>query len=249
MTNLVPNESYNDTNLTLTINNPSLRPQMSTNWDATLDYYFEPVGNFSIGWFHKKIKDYIVGGVQSGTVTSGDDNGYNGEYAGYTILTSANAGTAFVQGWELSYQQQFTFLPGLLKGFALSANYTTLDTHGDFGGTANLSTGQVAGFIPRTGNLSLSWRYRAFNTRLLYNYTSDYISSYTAATVGRNLYRFKREIVNWGFGYQLSPRLSLSLDISNLFNEPVVQYRGIKDQMERTLIHGTTINVGVTGRF
>ena len=47
-------------NHTITVNNPALLPQMATNWDATLDYYFEPVGNLSIGWFHKKIKDYIV---------------------------------------------------------------------------------------------------------------------------------------------------------------------------------------------
>jgi len=54
---------------------PSLLPQTAENWDATLDYYFEPVGNFSIGWFRKQIKDYIVGGI----------NGY-GYVTGVTAL-------------------------------------------------------------------------------------------------------------------------------------------------------------------
>jgi iron complex outermembrane recepter protein len=249
MANLVPNESYNDTNQTLTINNPSLLPQTSENWDATLDYYFEPVGNFSIGWFHKTIEDYIVSGVESGTVGSGPDNGFGGDYAGYGIRTSTNAGTATVQGWELGYQQQLTFLPGLLKGLGIAANYTRINTHGDFGSTTSLSTGQVAGFIPETANASLTWRHRKFNTYLRWNYTSEYISSYTAASIGRNQYRHDRRVLDVGVAYQLKPWLSLICDVNNITNEPTAFYRGIPDQMERTTIHGTTITAGITGRF
>jgi TonB-dependent receptor len=239
----------NETAQTLTISNPSLKPQTSKNWDFSLEYYFEPVGNLSIGWFQKTIKDYIVSGIESGTVPTGANNGFNGDYGGFRMLSTSNAGTAYVQGWEFSYQQQFTFLPGLLKGLGFGANYTTLDTHGDFGGTTNLSSGQVAGFIPRTANVSLSWRYRTLSTRVLVNYHGDYINAYTAASVGRNQYRFERTLVNVGASYQFTPKLGISIDVSNLFNEPVSFYRGIPDQVERWIITGTTINIGVTGRF
>ncbi len=249
MSNLVPNETANETNQTLTINNPSLLPQTAGNWDASLDYYFEPVGNLSVGWFHKTIKDYIVTGIDGGKIAIGTDNGYNGEYGGFTRLSSANAGTAYVQGWELSYQQQLTFLPGPLKGLAFMANYTLLDTHGNFGGTTNLSTGQVAGFIPRTGNVSLSWRFRGFSTRLNANYTGPFLSSYSAASPGRNLYIRARNVVNLSLAYQLRPAVSLSVDINNLFDVPQVGYRGIPDQMQRTTFNGTTITFGISGRF
>jgi TonB-dependent receptor len=249
MTNLLPNETINEPNQTITINNPSLLPQTSTNWDATLDYYFEPVGNLSVGWFHKEVEDYLVSGQITGTIPSGANNGYNGEYAGFTALSTLNAGTAIVQGWEFSYQQQFTFLPGLLKGLSFAANYTIIKTHGDFGGTTTRGTDEVPGFIPKTGNVSLSWRYRAVSARILANYTGNYINAFTAASVGRNQYRRSRTIVNLGLSYQLNPRLSFNLDVSNLFNEPVIFYRGIPDQMERHLITGTTLNVGISGRF
>ena len=249
MNNSLPNESVNETEQTLTINNPSLKPQTATNWDATLDYYFEPVGNFSVGWFHKALKDYLVTGQSVGSIASGASNGYNGEYAGFRTLTTLNAGSAFVQGWEFSYQQQFTFLPGLLKGLALAANYTVLETHGRFTGTTYLSTGQVAGFIPKTGNVNLSWRHRSFGARVLLNYNGDYISSYTAGSPGRNQYRYKRTIVDVGVSYQFTAKVGVSLDVSNLFNERLAWYRGIPDQMERTHILGTTLNVGLTGRF
>jgi hypothetical protein len=106
------------TNQTLTINNPSLLPQTATNWDATLEYYFEPVGNLSVGWFHKEIKDYIVSGIDAARSAPGRQR-LQRRVRGLHILTSANAGTAFVQGWEFSYQQQFTFLPGLLRTLGL----------------------------------------------------------------------------------------------------------------------------------
>jgi len=247
--NATSGESANENAQTLSVNNPALLPQHAKNWDATLDYYFEPVGNLSVGFFHKTITDYIVNGINTGKVGSGTDNGFNGEYAGYDRFTSLNAGTAFVQGWEFGYQQQFTFLPGVLKGLSGSANYTVIDTHGDFGGRTTLSSGQVAGFIPRAANVMLSWRYRAFSTRVLYNRTSDYITSYDAANPGRNSFRQELKTVNFGVAYLVRPSVSLNIDVSNVFNAPQVLYRGIRSRMQTTIINGVTINFGVSGRF
>ncbi|MDO8543877.1 MAG: TonB-dependent receptor [Opitutaceae bacterium] len=247
--NLVPNETPNENNQTLTINNPALLPQTAENWDATLEYYFEPVGSLSVGWFHKTIEDYIVNGIESGTIGTANDNGFSGEYPGWTILHSANAGTAIVQGWEFSYQQQFTFLPGILKGLSGMINYTLLDTHGDFGGRTTLTTGQVAGFVPRTANGSLTWRYRGFSTRLLVNYASTFLTSYSANALGRNLYRVERKLINVGFSYQVRPGLNLTLDIDNLTNVPQRRYRGVPDQLQYYNYPGTAFTVGVSGRF
>ena len=249
MSNLLPNESVNETQQTLTVNNPSLLPQTAENWDAALEYYFEPAGSISVGWFHKTVKDYIVNGIDAGTVGSGNNNGFNGEYDGFTLLTRANAGTATVQGWELTYQQQFTFLPGLLKGLGASGNFTILETSGDFGGTATRATSDVPGFIPRMGNLGLVWRYHSFSSRLSVNYVGDYITNFTAVGSPRNLYRYKRTILNVGAAYHFRPWLNLTCDVSNLTNEPESFYRGVPDRMQRFNIAGTTITFGVNGRF
>jgi TonB-dependent receptor len=249
LNNALPNETISEANQTLTVNNPSLLPQTAATWDATLEYYFEPVGTLSIGWFNKTIEDYIVTGTNAGTIGTGSDNGYNGEYPGFTRLTSSNAGTAKVQGWEFNYQQQFTFLPGLLKGFGASANYTLISTSGDFGGTTTRSTNEVPGFIPRTGNATLSWRYRKFSTRILYNFTGSHITAFTAATPGRNLYRFDYASVNAGMAYQIRPDVQLTLDAANLTNEPQAFYRSVRSQMQNTILNGTTLTFGVNGRF
>ena len=247
--NLTPGETPNEANQTLTINNPALLPQTAKNWDAALEYYFEPAGSVSVGWFHKTIKDYIVSGINEGTIGTGTGNGFNGEYPGFTLLTTANAGTAIVQGWEFSYSQQFTFLPGLLKGLSGWVNYTVLNTHGNFGGATSLGSGEVAGFVPRTANASLSWRYGRFSTRVLTNYASTFLQTYAAGNPSRYLYRVKRNLINLGFSYQVRPSVNLTLDIDNLTNVPQKRYRGIPSQMEYYNYPGTTITVGVNGRF
>lgn len=248
-TEMLPNETIDENNRRITRNNPSLKPQTATNWDATLEYYFEPVGALTVGWFHKKIDDYILRGQEIGTVPTGLDNGYNGEYGGWEERTSINGGTAVAQGWEFSYQQQFNFLPGLLRGLAGSFNYTRLMTHGDRGGGLYLTRREVQGFIPHAANASLSWRYRRFTSRVLYNFTGEYITNYNVNNPALSLYRFSHKTTDLSLGYQLRPALSFTLDVNNIFNEPQEWYRGMKDRSQRLILNFTTITVGINGRF
>jgi outer membrane receptor protein involved in Fe transport len=59
----------------------------------------------------KEIKNFIftAGGA---TVGSGQENGFDGDYAGYSLTTQYNGGAAKVRGIELNYSQKFTFLRG-----------------------------------------------------------------------------------------------------------------------------------------
>jgi outer membrane receptor protein involved in Fe transport len=179
------------------------------------------------------------------------DNGFNGEYEGFRRLTSANAGTAIVQGWEFSYRQQFTFLPGLLRGLSASANYSIINTHGKFAGSTYRTTREIEGFIPRAGNVALNWRYHRFSTRVLYNFTGEHIApdGYSATSPALNEFVYDRKTVNLGLAYQLRPALSLTCDVSNLFNEPYRVYVGKPDRMQITRFQFVTITFGVTGRF
>jgi iron complex outermembrane receptor protein len=250
LANYVTALSFNDTNQTVTFGNPDLKPVQSTNWDLSLEYYFKHSSSLTFGWFHKKLEDYVAEGQEIGVVGGGTDNGFDGEYSGYTILSRANVGTAKVQGWEISYQQQFRFLPGLLRGLRVNANMTQLTSHGDYGGTTYLKDKEINGFIPRTINASVSWDYLKFGVSVSYNYNSESIrGAYNVANPSRNRYMKHREIVNMNLRYQLRRNLTATFGVANLFNEPQRYYRSIPDQMETFLIQGTTITAGIEGRF
>jgi outer membrane receptor protein involved in Fe transport len=56
--NLIPSVTENlDTN-TVSMGNPELRPFLSNNFEVSVEKYFEPVGQFSLGAFLKEISDY-----------------------------------------------------------------------------------------------------------------------------------------------------------------------------------------------
>jgi TonB-dependent receptor len=249
ISNMRPGESIDETNRRLTVSNPSIRPQTAKNWDATLEYYFEPVGSLTFGWFHKSIKDYIITNQEVGIIPGGLDNGYDGEYEGWIERMSLNSGTAIAQGWEFAYQQQLTFLPGPLKGLAASFNYSWIDTHGTRGGTRYLTRRDVAGFIPHAANASLRWSYHKFNARVLYNFTGEYITSFNATNPALSIYRYSMKTVNLGFGYQYRPGLGVTVDIANLFNEPQQFYMGNKDRFRQNITNFVTVAIGLNGRF
>jgi len=248
-TNLVPNETPNNTTQTITVSNPALEPQYAKNWDATLEYYLKPMGLFSVGWFHKTINDYIVADMDGGVVGTGNDNGYSGEYEGYNILTTTNAGTAVVQGWEFSYRHQLTFLPSPFNGLGINANYTVLRTHGDFGGTTYRKTGEITGFIPKTGNVHLTYQYRAFNARILVSYIGENISTYNATSPASNIYRHSRTMVNLGLGWQWRPSVNFFCDVSNVLNDTQRRHMYNSSRMYSTSFNGPMVNAGITGRF
>ncbi len=246
-TNLMPNESVNTTTQVVTINNAALKPQHAENWDVALEYYLKPVGVISIGYFMKDIEDFIVTG-QIGVVGSGADNGFGGRYEGYMLNSSFNGGVAKVRGWEFNYTQQLTMLPGILSGLGAFANYTYLTTSGDYGTAGARSTDDVAGFYPETGNAGLTFKYRSFGASASVNYTGSYLASYSA-DASRLRYRFDRTIVNFGVNYYLGKGTSVFADLQNAFNEPSEFYRYTESQVERITTAGTTLVVGITGRF
>ncbi|MBI4624681.1 MAG: hypothetical protein HY736_15860 [Verrucomicrobia bacterium] len=99
------------------------------------------------------------------------------------------------------------------------------------------------------GNVSLSWRYRGFSTRVLYNYTGDYISSYNATNAGGNIYRYPFKTTNVGLAYQLRPSVSLTCDVANILNAPQRLYQGVSGRTQDIMYNYVTVTVGVSGRF
>lgn len=263
LNNTVAALTFNTTTETITVGNPSQRPEKAQNWDFGLDYVYEPSGHIYLGWFRKRIDDYWTTNMPVGVVGAGQDNGFGGEFAGYQIVSNGNSGTVYTQGFEFEFQQTFRFLPGLLKTLGFNANFTKLTSHGLFYasgfGSAQmyLKDKDVYGMTPLVANLGFNWAYKKFSVSASYNYTAEQIrASYSIPTTAsptnpaRNRYLKYRELVNLNMYYQLPWRgMSLGIGVQNLFNAPQRYYRGIPSQMETFLINGTTMTATLQGRF
>lgn len=243
---LMPLEAVNEANQTVSIRNAALRPQYSDNFDATVEYYFEPVGTVSASVFLKEVRDFQFTDT-SQVVPVGPDNGFGGLYEGYRITTRSNGGNARYRGIELAYQQQFTFLPGFWRGLGFAANYTRISTKGDYGGTQ--TTTLVQGFIPETANVALTYLGYGFNLRLNAVWRDTYLvtNSPNPALVRWSEPKLQ---VNLKTRYNFSPRFGIFCDIENLNKSPITEtYFATKDRPAETRIVVAKVVAGVTGRF
>lgn len=244
---LVPAATISDAARTVRINNPSLEPQYAKNIDLSLEYYLRPAGIISAGYFRKDVRDYIVT-RDIGIVAAGNNNGYDGDYVGYTLQSQANSGSAKISGFEFDYRQQLTSLPGLLSGLAVSANFTLLQTEGNYGGTTQSSTDKIVDFVPESGNASLSYRRGGVGANIVLNYTGRYLDAFSS-DASRLSYRASRAIVNAGVSYQFRPQYTLFCDVLNVFNEPQRLYRSSPSRPSQILRNNPAVTFGLSGQF
>lgn len=105
------------------VGNPNLVPYEAWNFDATIEYYMSNNGAITAGLFYKEIDNFIFSQRVTGPAP----------LDGIPITrldTRLNGETAEIFGVELGFSQQLDFLPGLLSGFLVQANYTFIDAKG-----------------------------------------------------------------------------------------------------------------------
>lgn len=245
---IIPTMTINNDNQTITSNNPDLQPQRSKNLDVSLEYYFEPAGLVSVGAFEKKLSNFIyranVGRVDDSNNIFGD------EYEGYLLTTDRNGGAATIRGLEFSYNQQFSNLPGIWRGFGAFANMTWLRTKGDYGSPgANRSGRTIPLFTPRTGNLGISYIAHGWTIRAKMNYSADRLSSYNADP-SRRVYDKGSTPIDLNLAYAFNRRLSVYADVINVFNVGTNHtYTYIRDRMTRNDLYTTVIKFGISGSY
>jgi TonB-dependent receptor len=105
--------------------NPALIPTHANDFDLLIEHYLKTVGIIQAGWFYKDLSDPIYT-VQTTPTT--------GQFAGFRVTQKVNGPGAHIQGVEMSWQQHFTFLPRLLNGMGVSANYSYTTSKASFPG-------------------------------------------------------------------------------------------------------------------
>lgn len=243
---LVPTLSVSDAKHTVTLDNPSLKPQYADSYDLTIEYYLKPMGMISAGLFRKDLADFVFR-QEMGVVGAGPDNGFGGQYAGYDIISNGNGGRGRVEGIEFSYLQQLTFLPGALRGLTVLLNYTHLRASGDYGQASAGTTGLV-GFVPDAANVRLSYKYQWFAPYVQWSYTGRSLGNF-AAEPQLQSHRLERRIANAGFSLRLPRNLEFFFDAANLFDESQRTTHYVSGNRLSTYYNGPFVSFGLNGRW
>ena len=107
----------------VTFGNANLKAETGDDVDVLFDHYLKPIGIISVGYFYKSLQNPIV--VSSYQLTNYLPPGAPPVDRGNYLATQpVNAGSAWLSGFEASYLQHFTALPGILGGLGMSTNYS-----------------------------------------------------------------------------------------------------------------------------
>ncbi len=104
----------NDVTNVINSETPELDPFRANQYDISLEWYPKPETLISLAGFYKDIESFISN--QTRNII------FNGEE--YELRQPVNGNNAKIRGIEIGFQQPFTFLPGILDGLGIVANFT-----------------------------------------------------------------------------------------------------------------------------
>ncbi len=195
----------------LTIGNPELSPFRSKNYDLSLEWYFGEGGLLSGAIFKKDVSNFPQTVSSSATLneiltpeqfiatleTQTPQQaawilfGNGGQPGIYAVRQFQDAPGGEIEGYEISYQQNFTFLPGFLKNFGVQANYTHLKSELQYildpgSTTAPISPqvtegGPFLGASPDSANFTLYYETQKWSARASWAYRDEYMTTYPLA--------------------------------------------------------------------
>ena len=159
---------------TVSLGNPGLKPAHANNYDLLYERYLNPAGIIQAGFFYKQITDTLIS--TSYTASSGT-------YQGDLVSEWFNATNAHLYGFEVSYQQRLSMLPGPLQGLGILANYSW--TGSEIKRIpGRLDSPALQRQAPNTWNISPTYDRGRFSVRggMSYNGASIYQYSYQNAS-------------------------------------------------------------------
>lgn len=167
------------------------------NYDLGVEWYFKPGSSLTFNAFYKDLSDILASGSNVQQFSNAQ-----GVSTDVLVNQQVNIGSGWIKGFEIGYQQSYSFLPGLLSGLGIEANYTFVEP----------SSFPNAVTEPRYAGLELPLQQLSKHT---YNFSVFYERDRLSA----------RLAYNWRNGFLLTPRDEVN-PFSPIFNDSTGQLDG-----------------------
>lgn len=244
--------------LNITARNPYLKPAIADNYDLGVSFFDNKLGLLTLNVFYKEITDLIYRLPKY-------DNGYFDIAEGVPEsmmesleaprdlyrddLFNAITGTASMNnypinnpnkanfiGFEASWQTNFWYLPGLLRGLVLDLNYTFIRSKTEYPYLSIYATYTDdfpipkkithADYTTREGvmldqpnsiyNARIGWDYKGFSTRVSFRYQGESLQGLNPQNENQDRYRRGQFRMDMMAKQQIYKGLSVNLDVANL---------------------------------
>ena len=239
VTDTAPRISVSRDSPTASGGNPDLNAFLADQYDASLEWYPAPTTAVTGAVFVKKMDDYITAQNTTIQVPGRGD---------ILLSTSVNGGDAEVRGVEAAYNQQLSFLPGLLDGLGIQASVTLVDSKANYFAGNRQIKDDLVGLSKRSYNLVGYYEKGPISARLGWFWRSRYLSSIGSTTTAQS-YVDAYGSLDGSLSYQLTPQYAVTLEGSNLSNQIRYIYGKSKDQPMEIYHWGRTVSLTLRGKF
>ncbi|MFT4178427.1 MAG: TonB-dependent receptor [Thermomonas sp.] len=212
--------------------NPNLKPIRSTNFDASLEWYYAPRALLAASAYYMDLSSYIGQGQsvqQFLTFDQAHPNGYLGDY----LVTSPINTRGSAKGVELAVEQPIG------EHFGISANFSYTDAKEDNGKP-------LVGASRNVYNLIGYFENDHFNARVAYNFRSHFYNGLDRRSAFN---QDDTRSVSASVGWKFNENLSITLDGMNLTNEKLKYYAESTDRPRGIYSNGRQYYVNVRYNF
>ncbi|ACT60292.1 TonB-dependent receptor [Hirschia baltica] len=202
------------------LGNPELDPYESNDFDLGLEWYLGGEGLLSAAVFHKNIATNLTSEVVNKLIDEEfwpaiyADPEYDESYQAdpatvpydHSIPVNSNEGFS-VKGFEITYQQPFTFLPGPLSNMGIASNYTHVEAQ------------DSTGLSPNSYNFTLYYEDADFGGRFSVNKRDDYLLSEPGGNGHAQERKYGPTHVDFSSFYNYNDNLTFTFEIINMTDE------------------------------
>lgn len=223
--------------------NINLKPTFANNLDLLGEYFFDDIGIVHAGVFYKRLENVIYN-AQSFQNIDGTL---------YRITQPENSEKGWLAGFEVGISKRLTFLPGVLSGLGIDANYTYTASemnvpHYTINENDELDITTTTEALPNQSK-------HIFNTALFYEkgkttvrIAGNYKGAALAVVQGNpENYRWYGEnfTVDLSANYKLSKSTTIFMEVNNLTNASLRYYQGNFNRPEQLEFYSTRGMIGV----
>ncbi|MCU4677391.1 TonB-dependent receptor [Catenovulum sp. 2E275] len=216
--------------------NPNLKPYKSTNLDVAVNWYVNESAYFGVAYMNKDIDDFIAMSTQQ-TIIAGEE---------FDETRPFNVEQASIEALEVGGHVMFDFLPGLLSGIGVQANYTFVDSDSSY------RTGELTHFgiegLSDTANFIASYEYGPLEFRASYNWRDKFLSNVSNGE-GEPVYVVEYGQWDGSLNFDLTDELSIFAEGSNLTQEATRDYVRYENRIGAYTYNGRRFTLGIRGKF
>ena len=261
--NLTPGAtiSVSGANRTVTAGNPNLDPFRAKAYDLSFEWYYAPEALVSLALFRKEV-DSFVQTQRTTTSFSGNPFGLPDSVASaacgstpgcsaasdWTFSTPRNTPGGTLEGFEVSFQQPLTFLPGPLSNLGVLANYTYVKSEIDYldATGAVVATNDITGLSRKAYNVTLYYEDDKWSGRVSAAYRDRYLTRVPGQEAGTDFDGTNETFnVDASLTYSLNDNLKFSIEGVNLTDEFSDQFVDSSDRVQFYHHTGREFLIGV----